>query len=158
MRKLLMSLCIFVLFALPGCSGEMAAGGIGLGTGLGLSNTIQGMQADLEARETALIEKYNALIAAGAKADELADVERDLKNIELSKQTVTVADQGTKVDWSDPVQVGGYVGTLGSLAYAWINRKKFLNNAAALKQIRAESKETEKAGIDKIILSAKAVT
>ena len=79
------------LFSMPGCSPELAAGGIGLAGGLATSKTIQGIEADLEEREQALIDRYNQAVEAGAKADVLDSIEDEINNTVRLQQGVQAA-------------------------------------------------------------------
>lgn len=145
--------CFFV----GGCSSGLLAGGGGAAAGLGLSNTIAGMQADLDQREAALVERYNNLIAAGAKAEDLAQVKEQIASIQMAKQGVGAVESVAATDWTDPKAAGGAIGTITALAYAFIKRRELVNTVAGVKTFRSNADEKVKHDLDSALI-AKGVT
>ena len=151
MKTFLLSLCVLcALCGLPGCGSELTAGGVGLGAGLGLSETFKGMQADLAQREAALVEKYNQLHDAGAKAEVLEDVRRQLEQTVQLRQGVETTERVMGVDWSDPAAAGGAIGLLGTLAWTWLSKRKVATKYVAMKAGQAQLKVTDPAAEAKL--------
>ena len=122
MRKLIVLLA-GLLISIGGCgsplldiSGGAAAGGL-------LSNTMTGMEKDLEVKEAKLIELYNKGIEAGAQKEYLDQIEKDIYDVRLGKQTVKTGKELLGVDWNDPKETGGAIFSIGALAYAYIKRR-----------------------------------
>jgi len=138
---LVLALCGSIV--VTGCGSEAAAGGLGLGAGLGLSETFRGMQADLVKREAALVERYNALHDAGAKADELADVQRDIEHTVQLRQGVETTERVMGVDWSDPKAAGGAIALIGTLAWTWLSKRTLNTKYVAHKAGQAQLKVTD---------------
>jgi hypothetical protein len=140
------SLAVFIW--LPGCGAEVTAGGVGLGVGAGLSETFAGMQADLERREQELIDRYNALHAAGATAEDLADVERQLEQTVQLRQGVQTGEHLLGVDWTDPATAGGAIGMVAALAWSIFSKRKlnqkYVSAKAGQARLKTVNPEAEK--------------
>ena len=137
------------LLFVGGCGSEAAAAGGGLLAGFGASETVKGIQADLERRETALVERYQAAVAAGAEAEQLERIEGQIAETQAARQGTAVV---TQTDWTDPAAAGGAIGTIGMLAYALLTRKRLTNTSAAIRTIRAKSDEASKQQLDQVLL------
>jgi len=144
---LVLILC-FCCVGLNGCGSETTAGGIGLGAGIGLSETIKGMQADLDRREAALVERYNVLIAAGAKAEDLEDVRQQIEQTQDLRQGVQTGEHLLGVDWSDPAAAGGAIGLIGTLAWSIFSKRrlnqKYVSAKVGQAQLRLQNPEAER--------------
>jgi len=90
-RNVTIFLFIGLVTLLGGCGSELTAGGLGLAGGIAASNTMQGIEADLNAREKALIERYNTAVEAGAKSEVLDTIENDINKTVLLQQGVQAA-------------------------------------------------------------------
>jgi len=146
-------ICFLSLFV-GGCGSELADIAGGAAGGIGIKNTLEGMQADLKIREQALVARYNELVEAGAKAETLEQVKRQIAETQLARQgTQTVKE----TDWADPVAAGGGIGTIAALAYAWYKRKELNSTSAAVRAIRATADESTKKSIDQAMLNNKAI-
>jgi len=150
MKRQLLTLVLALCGAmvLTGCGSEAAAGGLGLGAGLGLSQTFKGMQADLAQREAALVERYNALHDAGAKAEELADVQRDIEHTVQLRQGVETTERVMGIDWSDPKAAGGAIALIGTLAWTWLSKRtlstKYVSAKVGQAQFKLANPDAEK--------------
>ena len=147
-----------ILFAAmnAGCGSEITSAGAGIAGGFAASETFKGMQADLERREAALVAKYNELTEAGAKAEVLEEVRQQLTQTQTIRAGAGQVESIVKTDWSDPAAAGGVIGTISALVYALLSRRKLTAAGDVIRTIRAESDETLKHKIDKIILEKKA--
>lgn len=141
MKRVILTLCVLcALCGLSGCGAEVTAGGVGLGVGAGLSNTFAGLQADLERREQELIDRYNAMHEAGAKAEDLAQVERQIEQTVQLRQGVQTGEHLLGVDWRDPQQAGPAIGLIGTLAWSLFSRRKIGQKYVAAKAGQAQLK------------------
>ena len=89
-----------------------------------MSNTLQGAEKDLEARETALIGLYNQGVADGAAVETLDGLKQQIRDTQLARETIDTGKGLMDVDWSDSKDVGGTVGGLAALALLWFNRRQ----------------------------------
>lgn len=156
MKILLISAILTV--AVCGCGSELAAGGAGVASGFAASETLKGMQADLERREQALIARYNQLVAAGAQAETLEDLKQQIADTVRLRQTSQVAADVSKTSWDDPVAAGGAIAAIAATAYGWIKRRDLQNTVAAIKTHRAGLDESSKQSLDKCLLDKKVAT
>ena len=141
---------------IAGCGSEVTSAGAGIAGGFAASNTLKGMQMDLERREASLIAHYNELAEAGAKAETLEQIKEQIATNQVLQQGTQAAGQIAETDWGDPAAAGGAIGTVAALAYALLNKRKLGAAGDAIRTIRAGSDETMKHTIDKIILEKKA--
>ena len=117
---------IVMMLLCSGCGSELANIGGGFVAGGALSNTITGAEKDLEAREEMLIERYNKGVADGVKRETLDQIEKDIYDTRLGKQTLSAGKKLFSVDWQDPKAAGGGISLIASLAYAYYKRKDLL--------------------------------
>lgn len=141
---------VFCLLSLTGCGAEMTAGGMGLGVGAGLSNTFAGMQEDLARREAELIDRYNALHAAGATAEDLADVERQLEQTVQLRQGAQTTERFLGTDWSNPQEAAARAGEGVLFLWMLLNRRKLGTKYTAMKAGQAQLKVADPAAYDKM--------
>lgn len=128
MRKFLTAILVLgMLVFVGGCGSSLANIGGGIAAGGALSHTMTGMEKDLEVREAKLIELYNKGIEDGAQKEYLDQIEKDIYDTRLSKQTLKTGKQLFSVDWQDPKQTGGAIGSIAMLAYGYIKRKQLLD-------------------------------
>jgi len=129
MKKLIVVviLALGVLVFAGGCGSPLLDVGTGVAVGGALSNTMAGVEKDLEARETKLIELYNKGVEDGAQKEYLDQIEKDIYDTRLGKQTVETGKQLLGMDWNDPKETGGAIGGIVALAYAYIKRKDLVN-------------------------------
>ena len=128
MRKLIVTMLVLgVLVFAGGCGSSLANIGGGIAAGGALSHTMTGMEKDLEVREAKLIELYNKGIEDGAQKEYLNQIEKDIYDTRLSRQTLKTGKQLFSVDWQDPKQTGGAIGSIAMLAYGYIKRKQLLD-------------------------------
>ena len=109
-----------------GCGSELANIGGGIVAGGALSNTMTGAEKDLEAREAMLVELYNKGVADGAQREYLDQIEKDIYDTRLGKQTLSTGKKLFSVDWQDPKAAGGGISLIATLAYAYYKRKDLL--------------------------------
>ena len=101
-----------ILFS-TGCGSELTAAGGGLLGGIAASDTVKGIEADLERREQALIDRYNTALEAGAKADVLDAIEEDInKTVSLQQGLQAAKDVVGVIDETS----GGSAGQYGAIA------------------------------------------
>lgn len=127
MRKLLLIPILLVAGIIGGCGSELANIGGGIVAGGALSNTMTGMEKDLEAHEAKLIELYNQGVEDGAQKEYLDQIEKDIYDTRLGKQTLSTGKELLGIDWQNPKEAGGAIGLLTTLAYGYIKRKDLLN-------------------------------
>ena len=145
----------FWLSIIPGCgSTELTAGGLGLAGGIAASKTMQGIEADLERREAALIERYNAAVEAGAKSDVLDSMEDEINTTVRLQQGVAaakdvlgaVSDAATGKGGSAE-RYGPLAALLASLAVNYFQKRKgdlmTKTTKAIVKGIEASEKQTK---------------
>lgn len=117
-----------VFCVLPlGCGSELTAGGGGLLAGLATSETIKGIEADLAAREQELIEKYNRMVDAGAKAETLAEVRRDIENMVRLRQGVQAGKDVVEIVADGPgtaEKYGAVAVIIASFGYNLFQKRK----------------------------------
>ncbi|KKM76088.1 hypothetical protein LCGC14_1383700 [marine sediment metagenome] len=109
-----------------GCGSELANIGGGIVAGGALSNTMTGAEKDLEAREAKLVELYNKGVEGGAQREYLDQIEKDIYDTRLGKQTLSTGKKLFSVDWQDPKAAGGGISLIATLAYAYYKRKDLL--------------------------------
>lgn len=126
MRKLFLIPILLVAGIVGGCGSELANIGGGIAAGGALSNTIAGAEKDLEVREAKLVELYNQGVENGAQKEYLDQIEKDIYDTRLGKQTVKTGKQLLGIDWKDPKQTGGGIGLIATLVYGYIKRKELL--------------------------------
>lgn len=120
MKKVTFSTILIVTLFAGGCDSELTAGGIGLGAGLAASETMKGIEADLKAREEALIERYNQAVEAQAKSEVLERIESDIEQTALLRQgveaTKSIVSPGRPGDGAPTAtEIGGLAAILISL-------------------------------------------
>jgi len=116
MKVLLISVILMAVTLIGGCGPETAAAGGGLLGGFAASETLKGMQADLELRQQALIDRYNELVEAGADAETIEQLKQQIEDMVRLRQTADLAKQALETDWTDPAAVGGTIGAIAVLA------------------------------------------
>ena len=144
---LVLALCCTCI---AGCGSESTAAGSGLIGGMALSNTIKGMQADLERREAALVQRYNDLVEAGAKAEELEDVRQQIDQTVKLRQGAETTEHLLGVDWNDPAAAGGAIGLIGTLAWSILSKSKLSKKYVAMKAGQAQLKLQDPAAESKL--------
>jgi len=149
MKTSILCVCLFCLAFVAGCGPETTAGGIGLTSGIALSNTIKGMQADLERREAALVQRYNDLLAAGAKAEDLEAVKQQIENTVNLREGVATGEHLLGVDWGDPAAAGGGIGLLATLAWSVFSKRKLSQKYIAMKAGQAQLKVVDPVAYEK---------
>lgn len=122
MKKLIVLLA-GLLLSVGGCGSPLLDIGGGVAAGSLLSNTMTGMEKDLEVKEAKLIELYNKGVEDGAQKESLDQIEKDIYDTRLAKQTVKTGKELLGVDWNDPKETGGAIFSIGALAYAYIKRR-----------------------------------
>lgn len=129
MRKLIVMaiLVLGVLLFADGCGSSLANIGGGIAAGGALSHTMTGMEKDLEVREAKLIELYNKGVETGAQKEYLDQIEQEIYDTRLGKQTVKTGKQILGIDWKNPKETSGAIGGIAALAYAWFKRKDLVN-------------------------------
>lgn len=120
------ALVVMMLLSVAGCGSELANISGGIIAGGALSNTIAGAEKDLEAREAKLIERYNKGVEIGAQKEYLDQIEKEIYDTRLGKQTLSTGKKLFDIDWQDPKAAGGAIGLIGTLAYAYFKRKDFI--------------------------------
>ena len=128
MKKLIVTILVLIMLVfIGGCGSSLANIGGGIAAGGALSHTMTGMEKDLEIRKAKLIELYNKGIDDGAQKEYLDQIEKEIYDTRLSKQTLKTGKQLFSVDWQDPKQTGGAIGSIAMLAYGYIKRKQLLD-------------------------------
>ena len=118
---------VVLMLLCGGCGSELANIGGGFAAGGALSNTMTGAEKDLEVREEMLIERYNKGVADGVKRETLDQIEKDIYDTRLGKQTLSTGKKLFSVDWQDPKAAGGGISLIASLAYAYYKRKDLID-------------------------------
>ncbi len=127
MRTLFILAILLVAGITGGCGSELANIGGGIVAGGALSNTITGAEKDLETREAKLIELYNKGVEDGAQKEYLDQIEKDIYDTRLGRQTLSTGKELLGIDWKDPKETGGAIGLIATLAYGYIKRKELLD-------------------------------
>lgn len=129
MKKLMLCaiLALGVLVSAGGCGSQLANLGGGIAAGGALSHTMTGVEKDLEVREAKLVELYNKGVEDGAQKEYLDQIEKEIYDTRLGKQTVAAGKQLLGIDWQDPKETSGAIGGIAALAYAWLKRKDLVN-------------------------------
>lgn len=153
MKNLLMISILSAVFMFSGCGQEA-----GIAGGFAASETLKGLQADLNRRQQALIQQYNDLVEAGAQAETLEAMRRKINDLETAKQTAAAIPAIAGTDWADPAAAGGAIGMITAIGYAWLKKRDLQNTKTAVKHFRAGLDETAKQALDKTLLDKKAVT
>ncbi len=117
---------IVMMLLCGGCGSELANIGGGIVAGGALSNTITGAEKDLEAREAKLIELYNKGVEDGAQKEYLDQIEKDIYDVRLGKQTLSTGKELLGIDWQNPKEAGGAISLIATLAYGFIKRKDLI--------------------------------
>jgi len=123
MKKWILTMCLLATLLVAGCGSSGADIGFGAGLGALLSNTIAGGEKDLIAQEQRLIDLYNQGVEQGMAKEGLDQIEQDIRDTRLTRQTLDTGKGMLDVDWSDSKDVGGAVGGLAALAMLWMRRK-----------------------------------
>jgi len=129
-------LALGVLVFIGGCSSPLLGIGSGVAAGGVLSSTMTGLEKDLEVREAKLIELYNKGVEDGAQKEYLDQIEKEIYDTRLGKQTIKAGKEFLGIDWGNPKEAGGSIGSIMALAYAYIKRKdlaKMTNKYSAAK-------------------------
>ena len=141
MKTLIVIVLLLVVGITGGCGSEAANIGLGAAVGGALSNTMTGAEKDLEAREAKLIELYNKGVEDGAQREYLDQIEKDIYDTRLGKQTLSTGKELLGVDWSKPKEAGGAISLIATLAYGFLKRKDLL---AMSKKYKSHKQGTEK--------------
>jgi hypothetical protein len=158
MKKLLFTILPVSIIWLAGCGSQTMPIVGGAAGGMAFQKTLEGMQADLERREQALITRYNELVDAGAKAETLEDLKKEISDTVRLRQTTQVAADVSKTSWDDPKAAGGAIAAIIATGYAWLKRKELNNTVAGIRSFRAKSDETTKHQLDQVLTDKKAAT
>jgi hypothetical protein len=142
MKNLVLIAILSCLLFFAGCGAEGTAAGGGVLGGIALSNTIEGMKADLAKREQALIARYNELVAAGAQAETLEEIKQQIADTVHLREGVETTEHFLGVDWSDPAAAGGAIGILGTLAWSIFSKRKLSQKYVSMKAGQAQLKLT----------------
>lgn len=127
MKTLIVLAILLVAGFTGGCGSELANIGGGIAAGGALSHTMSGVEKDLEVREAKLIELYNKGVEDGAQKEYLDQIEKDIYDTRLGKQTLSTGKQLLGIDWKDPKETSGAIGGIAALVYAYIKRKDLVN-------------------------------
>jgi len=139
MKKWILSMMILLLMS--GCGSSLANFGGGAAAGGALSQTIVGLEADLDRQEQYLIELYNQGVEMGAEQQELDQIKQEIYDTRLGKQTIEAGKELLGIDWKDPKEAGGAIGLIATLAYGVFKRREL---AQVAKKYTASKKGTEK--------------
>ena len=126
---------LLLVLPLCGCGGEFVSGAaVGAGIASGGSAYLNSVLADLEEREAVVIaQRQKAIEKMESTTDSLekAVLENEIKtlqtrivDIQTQKEAVNLAQKGLDLNWADPEAVGGWAGTVFSLALAWFLKRK----------------------------------
>lgn len=122
MRTILVIAILFV----AGCGSPLLDVGSGIAVGGALSNTMTGAKKDLEIREAKLIELYNKGVEDGAQKEYLDQIEKEIYDTRLGKQTLSTGKELLGIDWQDPKEAGGAISLIATLAYGFVKRKSLI--------------------------------
>jgi len=139
MRILLITTILGAVTLTAGCGSELTAGAAGLFAGFGSSETLDKIEADLDLQEQALIDKYNRMVDAGASADTLAEVRRDIENMVLLRQGVSTGKTLFGVDLNNPASAGRALAEVGMLAWLLLTQKKNRRTQAGVNKFMAQA-------------------
>src|SRR4030042_5323323 len=107
MRVLMMTIILGMVTLFAGCGAEWTGGGAGLAGGFTAAEMLKGLQVERERRQNALIENYNQLVAAGAKAETLEDVKQQIADNQKLQQGAGTKSKVAKTKRGDPKGSGG---------------------------------------------------
>jgi len=127
-----------MIFA-AGCGSELAAGGAGLVAGFQGSKTLEGIEKDLANLEQAQLERYKKAIAEGARQDTLDELEGDIVRTQKTRETVEVGKTLLGVDWNNPLQAGGGIGLVATLAYALLTKRRLIRTEGGVTKFMARA-------------------
>ena len=122
-----------------GCGTGMTAAGGGEAGGFALSETIRGIDADLERRETELVAKYRRAVELGVEQEALDNIERDLRYTGYARQGVASGKELFGIDFDDPQEAGCIFGGIAALIYAIVTKRRLNRTVNALNDKAAES-------------------
>jgi hypothetical protein len=126
MRTILVIALLLVAGFTSGCGSELANIGGGIVAGGALSYTMTGAEKDLEVREAKLIELYNKGVEDGAQKEYLDQIEKDIYDTRLGKQTLSTGKELLGIDWQKPKEAAGAISLIATLAYGYIKRKDLI--------------------------------
>ena len=113
------------ILAGSGCGSELATGtAAGAAAGFFGSETVKGMESDLERTEQVLIDLYNQGVEAGEKKETLDELEKQIRFTQYAKAGVKQGKEFIGIDWTDPSETGHAVGELFGLGLAIIFGRK----------------------------------
>ena len=118
MKKTIFSVIFAVALILgsAGCGSELAAGAGGAAGGFAASETLRGIEKDLERREMVLIERWKDATEAGAKQEVFDMLELQIQQTRYGQAGVQTVQQAAGTDWKDPKAAGVIIAQLGTLA------------------------------------------
>lgn len=148
------TITMLCLIFIAGC-GSAAPLGIGAGAGFAASETLKGIEADLQkVKEVKLTELEQSLEQLASATDEVEKValmakikayEKTIQDLQDAQQGVQLVAEGTKTDWSDPEAIGGYGGMVLASLLAWYFRRKGITSD---KKYTAHKQGIEKTAIE----------
>lgn len=156
MRKVIVIIALLLPFSTQGgCSSTETTAGIAASAGLVSAARILEGFGDVTDREmNLLLAEHLALEKERAKATDAthkAELDKHIivnenlqEKVQTSNTVITTLEAGAKTDWTEPQDIGTYVGSLIALGLAYIANKK-----------RVEEKN-KKESRDKVILNAAA--
>jgi len=127
-------LCVGV----TGCSAPEAAGA-GLAGGFAASETMKGIEADIERREAELVDQYKTAIETGAKAETLEQLERKIENTQTIRQGVATGKRLIGIDLNNPAEAGRGIFEVGMFIYALWMRKKLRRTETGITRFMAKA-------------------
>ncbi len=141
MKRFLISIVLSAVLILScvGCGSAMTATGGGAVGGFALSETIRGIDADLERRETELVAKYQRAVELGIEQEALDKIERDLRYTGYARQGVESGKELFGIDFDDPQEAGGIFGGIAALIYAIVTKRRLNRFENVLNDKAAES-------------------
>jgi len=106
---------------------------------------MQGIKADLEARENKLVADYRQALETGARADQLRQLENRIADVNQVRQTIPVIGDAV-ASGLDPTKTGAAVASLGALAWGLWQRRSVQHYRTAVTRYmsKTDAAESEK--------------
>ena len=139
LNSITVSFGLIILVSLSGCSGGLAPAAGGAAGGFAASETLRGIEKDLESRETALVERWKAAVESGAKQEALDAIQGKIQQTRYGQAGAQVVRQAAGTDWTNPKAAGVVIAQLGTLAYALLTKRKLNHTEAGINKFMAKS-------------------
>jgi len=130
-----------------GCGADLAAVGGGAAGGWAASETVKGIEKDLEQRERILVKRYAEAVEANAQAEQLQRIENQIRDVNDVRQSVTVIKQAAGTDWKDQGAAAGMVGTIAATAAAIFLKRRLGKTEAGVNRFMSKNDAATSQGL-----------